>query len=378
MAIPLPINLSDHEVEEFGNELDEIYQQTMASLGANDERYIKRLISVQRSMALISRLITFASLLFLPSWGLFSWVSWTMFLLIAGLGTTLLAIAKILENMEIAHNVLHGQWDWMRDPEINSTVWEWDHVCPADQWKNTHNVIHHTWTNVLRKDHDVGYGLLRVSDQQKWSPRYLPQAIYNVLLCIFFEWGIGIQEMNWKKLFNGTNEQRAHYRFVLKRFRHKAFRQVMKDYVLWPALAGPFFFYVMLANIVANIGRNIWTNIIIFCGHFPDDVHVFQKTDIEGETRAHWYVRQLLGSANIKGSKFFGIMSGNLNHQIEHHLFPDMPSNRYSIVAPRVQALCNRYGLPYNSGSLLRQYGTTTWKIWRLAFPGGKTTPPTL
>jgi fatty acid desaturase len=42
------------------------------------------------------------------------------------LGTAGLSVAKILENMEIGHNVLHGQWDWMRDPKIHSTTWEWD------------------------------------------------------------------------------------------------------------------------------------------------------------------------------------------------------------------------------------------------------------
>jgi hypothetical protein len=59
-----------------------------------------------------------------------------------------------------------------------------------------------------------------------------------------------------------------------------------------------------------------------------------------------------------------------------HWSFPDTPSNRYPDVAPRVRALAARYGLPYNTGSLTRQFGTTTWTIWRLAFPGGGTASP--
>ena len=47
------------------------------------------------------------------------------------LGTAALSLAKILDNMEIGHNVLHGQWDWMRDPKIHSSTWEWDHTSPA-------------------------------------------------------------------------------------------------------------------------------------------------------------------------------------------------------------------------------------------------------
>jgi linoleoyl-CoA desaturase len=123
---------------------------------------------------------------------------------------------------------------------------------------------------------------------------------------------------------------------------------------------------------VANLIRNIWAYTIIFCGHFPDGVHLFDRSVIEDETRSGWYLRQLLGSANISGGSRFHVLAGNLSHQIEHHLYPDMPSNRYQQVAPRVKALCVRYGLPYNSGPLRRQFGTTTRKIWRYALPGGK------
>ena len=133
------------------------------------------------------------------------------------------------------------------------------------------------------------------------------------------------------------------------------------------------FLWIVAANAIANLMRNVWSNVIIFCGHFPSGVQHFTQAEVEGETRARWYVRQLLGSCNIGGGRLFHILSGNLSHQIEHHLFPDMPSNRYPEVAPRVRALAQRYSLPYNTGSLTRQYGTTTWTIWRLAFPGGQT-----
>jgi fatty acid desaturase len=101
---------------------------------------------------------------------------------------------------------------------------------------------------------------------------------------------------------------------------------------------------------------------------------VFSKEVVENETRAGWYLRQLLGSANISGSPAFHVAAGNLSFQIEHHLFPDMPSNRYQQVSPRLKALCARYGLPYNQGPLRRQFGTTTRKIWRYALPGGHDT----
>jgi linoleoyl-CoA desaturase len=85
-------------------------------------------------------------------------------------------------------------------------------------------------------------------------------------------------------------------------------------------------------------------------------------------------LRQLLGSANITGSPLFHLMSGNLSHQIEHHLFPDLPSNRYAELAPQVRALCERFRLPYNTGSLARQTASVWRRIIRLALPGP--TPP--
>jgi NADPH-dependent stearoyl-CoA 9-desaturase len=116
----------------------------------------------------------------------------------------------------------------------------------------------------------------------------------------------------------------------------------------------------------------VWSHTIIFCGHFPDGAEVFTEEQIEGETRGQWYLRQLLGSANIDGSPLFHIMSGNLSHQIEHHLFPDLPSNRYGQIAPQVRALCERFGLPYNTGPLSRQTASVWKRVFRLALPGPK------
>ncbi len=83
-------------------------------------------------------------------------------------------------------------------------------------------------------------------------------------------------------------------------------------------------------------------------------------------------MRQLLGAANIEGSPFFHVMSGNLGYQVEHHLFPDMPSTRYGEIAPKVREICQKYELPYNTGPLRKQLGNVHRTIVRLAFPGGK------
>jgi linoleoyl-CoA desaturase len=260
----------------------------------------------------------------------------------------------------------------MRDPQIQSATWEWDHVCPSDQWKHSHNVVHHTWTNVMGKDRDVGYGMLRVTEQQKWHPFYLLQPLSAALMALLFEWFIALHDLEINRVLAGKRNP-AELRPMLRGIGRKVARQGLKDYVLWPLLAGPFFLYVLAANVVANVIRNVWTYVIIFCGHFPAGVHYFHAEEIADETRAQWYVRQLLGSCNIDGGPLFHVMSGNLSHQIEHHLFPDMPSNRYPEVAPRVRALCVRYGLPYNTRPLGRQFGSTMWKIVQLSLPTART-----
>ena len=368
MSSALPVRLSDADLEAFGGEIAAIHDEVRADRGEPDARYIRRLIAIQRGLALGGRLVIFASLACLPRWG--HWLSsWPLFFAVAGLGTLALATAKILENMEIAHNVMHGQWDWMGDPQIQSATWEWDHACPSAQWRHSHNVVHHTWTNVLGKDRDVGYGMLRMTAQQRWSPFYLLQPLNGLLMALLFEWFIAVHDLEINRLLKGKKD-RATARRQWRAIWHKAGRQALKDYLLFPALAGPFFLYVCAANLVASLLRNVWTFVIIFCGHFPAGVHVFSQEQIAGESRGGWYLRQVLGSCNIGGGALFHVLSGNLSHQIEHHLFPDMPSNRYPQVAPRVRAICARYDVPYNSGSFTRQFGSTVLKIFRLALPG--------
>jgi linoleoyl-CoA desaturase len=351
-------NLSEVEIKEIGRELDQLRDEITASLGEDDARYIRRVIAVQRGLEVGGRTLLTVSLL-PPAW-------------LAG--TACLTVAKILENMEIGHNVLHGQWDWMRDPEIHSTTWEWDHASPADMWKHSHNVVHHTYTNILGKDRDIGYAALRVSAEQPWHPVYLTQPIYNAILAAFFEWGIAIYDVELERAWRGEKSW-AEALGQLRGVARKAARQVVKDYIAFPLLAGPSFLPALLGNATANVTRNLWAHTVIFCGHFPDGAEVFTEDQLDGESRGDWYIRQLLGSANITGGPLLHLMTGNLSHQIEHHLFPDLPSNRYAEIAPKVRDLCRRYGLRYNTGSLVRQTATVWKNVLRLALPGPSRRP---
>jgi linoleoyl-CoA desaturase len=273
--------------------------------------------------------------------------------------------------MEIGHNVMHGQWDWMRDPAIHSSAWEWDAASTAASWKHAHNFQHHTYTNVLGRDRDLGYSAMRVDAAQPWHPIYLTQPVYFFLIAVVFEWAIAIYDLELDAVRRGE-KSRAKARQEIVGLLRKARRQLLKDFALFPALAGRRGARRALAgNLVANLARNSWVHTIVFCGHIPESAETFTEEQYRGETRGGWYRRQLLGSCNLEGSPLFHLLTGNLSFQIEHHLFPDLPSNRYAEIAPQVRAVCERHGLPYNSGRLGRQYRSVYRQVLRLAFPGG-------
>ncbi|RBY92686.1 acyl-CoA desaturase [Blastococcus sp. TF02A-30] len=348
-------HLTAEDIELIGKELDTIRQEVRDSLGENDAKYIRKVIDVHRKIELGSRAVLLASG-FPPAWIV---------------GTIGLSVAKILENMEIGHNILHGQWDWMRDPKIHSTTWEWDMASPADQWKHSHNELHHTYTNVVGKDNDLGYGIMRVDEDQPWTPFHLGQPVWSFINACFFEYGIAAYDLELGAVIAKKQTKDPEFRKRAKAVLGKIGRQVRKDYVLHPLLSGPNFVSTLAANFTANIVRNLWSNSVILCGHFPEGVETFEKKSIEGETRGEWYLRQMLGSANISGSKAMHIMTGNLSHQIEHHLFPDLPSNRYAEIAPKIKDIFDRYGLNYHSAPLPQQVGSAWHKIIRLSLPNG-------
>jgi len=347
-------HLTDEEVAELGREFEAIRSDIEASLGADDADYIRSVIGLQRRLEVAARITLLASIL-PPAW-------------LAG--TSMLSLAKILENMEIGHNVMHGQWDWMNDPEIHSGTWEWDNVCPAELWKHSHNVVHHTFTNVIGRDNDVGYGILRVAPEQTWTPATLGQPVVNALLALLFEWGVALHDLEVTSIRGRQRDRGGSWR-RLRLLGRKVRHQVVKDYVVFPLLSGPSFLTTLTANATANVVRNLWSNMIIFCGHFPDGAEKFTEEELDGETRPEWFLRQLLGSANFEGGRALHVLSGSLGYQIEHHLYPDLPSNRYPEIAERVRDLCDRYGLAYTTGPVAVQYSQTLRTILRLSLPGG-------
>ena len=328
----------------------------MADLGERDAAYINKVIRVQRGLEVAGRGLLFVG--FLPP----AWVA----------GTAALSLSKILDNMEIGHNVMHGQYDWMKDPRLDGKTFEWDTACPAEQWRHSHNYMHHTYTNIVGKDRDIGYAVVRVSEEQPWRPSSLGNPLYAALLATFFQYGVALHDLETERIATGEitlGERREMAEAVWRKVR----AQTLKDYVLFPLLSGPSFPLVLAGNASANLIRNLWAFTVIFCGHFPEGTFEFTEEQAANETRGEWYYRQLLGSANLTGGKLFHILAGNLSYQIEHHLFPDLPAHRYGEISVHVREICARFAIPYNTGPLHRQFGSVVRKIVKLALPPAPT-----
>ena len=343
-------HLSEADLESLKAELDAIRRDIETSRGEKDRAYIRRVISFQRFLDFAARL-TIAG-----TSGKFGWM----------LGTGALAVAKSIENMELGHNIGHGQWDWMNDPEIHSTTWEWDMAGVSSQWRYSHNYRHHMYTNVLGVDDDLGFGVLRVTRDQKWERSHLLQPLRNMLLAIMFEWGIAAHGLHSEHERAETDAERKAITQALMR---KMARQAGKDYLFFPALSLRRWRRTLKANVTANLLRNVWAYVVIACGHFADGAEKFTAAALEGETKPEWYLRQMLGTANFDAGPALALLSGNLCYQIEHHLFPDLPSNRYPEIAQRVRAVCATYDLPYTTGPLVRQYLLTFRTISKLSLP---------
>ena len=343
-------HLSKTDIETLGAELDAIRRDIEASRGASDAAYVRRTIAFQRTLEVGARLLIAASR---SRFGGFA-------------GTAMLAFAKSVENMEIGHNVSHGQWDWMNDPEIHSNTWEWDMAGLSSQWRYSHNYRHHMFTNVVDMDDDLGFGIMRVTRDQPWHPVSLLQPLRNLLLATVFELGIALHGVHAAhERVKTDSERRTQSRALLK----KIVRQMAKDYLFFPALSRSRWRRTLGANVAANVIRNVWAYMVIFCGHFPDGAVKFTAAALEDESKPEWYLRQMLGTANFDAGPLMAFASGNLCYQIEHHLFPDLPSNRYAQIAIRVRALCEKFDLPYTTGSLLSQYLQTLRTIHKLALP---------
>lgn len=340
-------------------ELDALRASVTSQLGQEDHDHIRKIKRITTALEITGRMLIHVSL---------DPVSF-------GLGVLSLGLYKIIENTELGHNVMHGQYDFLKDPAFDSKTYDWDLVSSAKTWKQGHNVTHHTYTNVIGKDDDFGYGYFRPSSNAPWRPHHLIGPLTGVGAALWFDHAVSFfhaRTSEYLKAPVGSAKRKEQMREMLSDWLElagKVLKQYGKEYVFYPALAGPLAPKVVLGNVLANVIRNVWTFTIIHCGHLTEGTATYSERDLVGETRGGFYLRQILGSSNFEAGPVLGVLSGHLSHQIEHHLFPEIPGHRYPAMGREVQRICKKHGIPYQTGSLFQQAKSVARAMFRYTLP---------
>ena len=338
------------------DELDALKRRTFARLGPEDVAYVTRLNRFSRTMEILGRALIHLS--FEPTG------------FVAGVGA--LWVHKVIQTSEIGHSALHGAWDRLPGGEaFSSKTFRWDTPIDEESWRYAHNVRHHGHTNIAGRDPDIRFGLTRLTEQTPYSP-------WN-RLAVPFAFGVVIP--NFLSVINthvtGVNDLLSNNGLPEKldflpdrswksagRAWAKAWRKFLpyylKEYVLFPACAGPFFGKVLLGNWLAETARNVYLAATILCGHVGADVKSW-PAGTHARDRGEWYAMQIEASNDFEVSLPLSILCGGLDRQIEHHLFPTLPPQRLREIAPEVRAICARHGVAYKTDT----WGNTLGKVFR-------------
>jgi linoleoyl-CoA desaturase len=330
----------------FGEAIDDIRRRVESRVGVEDVRYVRRLNWFSRSMEAVGRVLLHVS---------FEPVTFVA-------GVLALWIHKQLQATEIGHTALHGAYDGLPNARgFQSESFSWDVPIDEESWRTGHNIRHHQYTNIAGRDPDIHFGPVRLTEHTPHATRHRWQ-IFSTLFLMFPNFGV---LMNWH--FTGLhdvyfgNGRPERFDFVRDRSRatvidahKKALRKYvpyyLKNYLLFPLLAGPGFLKVLLGNMLAETLRDLYSAATIYCGHVGHDTAAYPE-GTRARGRGAWYAMQVEATNNFEVSRPISMLCGGLDRQIEHHLFPRLAPNRLREIAPEVRAACERHGVRYRTAS---------------------------
>ncbi|MEM7156744.1 MAG: fatty acid desaturase [Myxococcota bacterium] len=344
---------NSRDLRAFGEEIDAVRARFEAQFGAPDVAYIKRVARFSRVMEVLGRgLIHFS---FEP--------------ITFGLGVLSLAIHKQLHGAEVGHTVLHGAFDKLPDAEgYRSKDYWWETPIDERSWHAGHNIRHHQYTNVAGKDPDCRYGTVRLNHHVEHRPENNHQELHPLFIWPSFTFNMA---MHFSGMIDLYTRKPGEYDVIedrswatIKQTHRRALRKAVpyyaKEYVLFPLLAGPMFWKVILGNWMAEVLRSVYSAATIFCGHVGEDVNAY-ASQTKARGRAQWYAMQVEAANNFEVPLPISILCGTLDRQIEHHLFPKWPTNRLREVSPEIRAICERHGVRYRTAS----WGTVLRGVFR-------------
>jgi linoleoyl-CoA desaturase len=346
----------------FGKAIDEIRQRAETSVGAEDVAHIRRIRRASRTLELIGRALIHVS----PE--PLSFVA----------GVVALFLHKQLETAEIGHTVLHGAYDGLPGAEaFASATFRWRTAIDEESWRVAHNVRHHQFTNIGGRDPDIHFGPVRLTTLTPHNVFHYVQVPWLLWEASVFLFGINVHVTGGidAVLGNGRPEKLdflrdrspANVRRAFGRMLRKLIPHVAREYVLFPTLAGPFFAKVLLGNWLSATMCNLYSAATIYCGHVGEAIDQYPD-GTRAHSRGEWYCMQVESSQNFDVPLPLSILCGALDHQIEHHLFPRLPTNRRREVSGDVRRTCEEHGVKYRSGTWPRTLATVLRRLWCLSF----------
>ncbi|MEZ4403911.1 MAG: fatty acid desaturase [Kofleriaceae bacterium] len=357
---PVPHAVPADRYRQLGAELDAVKARVLAELGAEDLAHVDRMRRISTAAEVIGRVLIHVSL---------DPVTFSA-------GVVALWLHKQLEATEIGHTVLHGAYDKLPDARWRSATFAWDVPIDEAAWRHGHNHRHHGNTNVAGKDPDIHFGPIRLTAQTPYRPSHRYQHLLAIgVLAPLFTFGMNLHFTGVSDVLTGTDDflpdrSPASIRAAWRQALRKYVPYYAKNFGWYPLLAGPFAAKVLLGNLLAEIGRDLYSAATIYCGHVGDDVASWPAGTKPG-SRGEWYAMQIEATNNFEVSRPVSILCGGLDRQIEHHLFPTLPPPRLRQIAPEVRAICARHGVPYKTASWGTTLGKALGHIKRLATDGG-------
>ncbi|MCB9597456.1 MAG: fatty acid desaturase [Sandaracinaceae bacterium] len=365
-AAPHVATLSDDErLERFGHAIDALRARVKAEIGEEDVRYIQRVQTVSRVAEVVGRTLLVVS---------FDPLTYTF-------GVVSLFVHKQLEAAEIGHTVLHGAFDGLEGADaFQSKGYRWKIPIDEDSWRRGHNARHHGGTNVAGRDPDIHFGNVRLTEEtpHHWYHRgQLATSVFVIWPFFAFHMGAHFAGLIDAYVGNGREDELDFLRDRSPASVRDAWRRALRgwgpyylrEWIFWPAVAGPLAPKVLLGNVLSDVMRDdVYSAVTIFCGHVGEETASYP----EGTTpkgRGHWYAMQVEASNDFDVSFPVSVLCGALDRQIEHHLFPRFPTQRLRQIAPEVKQICEQHGVEYRSASWPRTLMSALKKIRRLGRP---------
>ncbi|WP_399066725.1 fatty acid desaturase [Streptomyces winkii] len=223
-------------------------------------------------------------------------------------------------------------------------------------WQDKHT-RHHAHPNDEELDPDVVPDLLVWTQDQARTARGLPRLIGRAQAFLFFPLlaleGFNLHVSGVRALRNRAVKRRGVEGTML--FAHFGLYLTALFLVLPPVLA-----LIFLAVHQCTFG--------LYLGSIFAPNHKGMPILRAGE-RPDFLRRQVLTSRNVRGGWFTDIALGGLNHQIEHHLFPSMPSPQLRKAQPIVRQYCSEMGVDYLETGIIASYRQTLRSLHRAGAP---------